>query len=144
LIIPKEAEDALLFELRNAGQEPILLPLASGAPYGFMLQVADYPELWSPSKHGGTLPQWQILDPSKVFSYRVTRDYTIAYGRFDGEKWQRFDPAGKTYTIAADLLTSSDQITGPREGDGPESSKTVKVWIGHLSSNSIRLTLGQG
>jgi hypothetical protein len=139
-----QAEYALLFELRNADREPIVLPLASGAPVVLTLHVTDYPELQSANTHTGQQSEWQILDPGRVFSYRVTRDFIIAYGRFDGVQWQRFDPAGKTYEVTADFLSGVGQVTGPREGGGLESRKTVKVWTGNLSSNSIRLPLGQG
>jgi hypothetical protein len=137
------AENALLFELRNAGREPIVLPLASGAPDFLTLHVADYPELQSATGHGDPQPQWQIIEPGKTFSYRVTQDYTIAYGRLDNGQWQRFNPAGKTYEITADFWSSAGQVTGPREGGGPGTRKTVKGWTGHLSSNSVRLPLNQ-
>jgi hypothetical protein len=137
-----KAEDMLLFELRNAGQEPIILPLSSGMPDVLTLRIADYPELYATDMRSGRQPQWQILNPGKVFSYRFMRDYKI--GRFDGREWQQFDPAGKIYEITANFYSGVGQVTGPREGSEPESKKTVKVWMGQLSSNSIRLRLENG
>ena len=135
--------DALTFEVRNATDKPITVPVYGPGDARLMLAVTveSYPELESPHFISDTLISPLVLQPGQAFAFKVSGQYQVAWwGHRDGEV-VLFDPAGKTYQLRVTMDPGVNEIGIPDTKVSPVRWRMIQCWNGRLISNTVVVPL---
>lgn len=107
--------DALTVDVQNVGSNAVSLPLLNvigqEEVLGLRIDIAEEPDVRSPTGYGGVVPGAHELRPDAIFSFRLSGRYFIAYGKHSPESgWTLFNPEDRDYHLSVRISIGEAEI----------------------------------